>query len=146
MPESPKLRHATPSRCCRRHRRSILDDNDARNEYINFFMHILSEWTQVIKWLSDEPKPIFPSALHQASLEVKSCTGDTPLILAAYFGHAEAAEQLLARGADKNAVDEEGHAAGSSFDEGVDGDAKIALANVLSAPRRLDYERDNGGE
>lgn len=48
----------------------------------------------------------------QASLEPRSNTGDTPLTLAAYFGHVHAVEKLLAMGANAMAMDDDGHAAG----------------------------------
>ena len=50
--------------------------------------------------------------VNQAPLETASCTGDTPLTLATYFGHIEAVEELLCRGANADAVDEDGQAAG----------------------------------
>lgn len=55
----------------------------------------------------------------QAPLETKSCTGDSPLTLAAYFGHVEAVNELLARGANANAVDEDGQAAGEQAEDAV---------------------------
>eukprot|EP00904_Undaria_pinnatifida_P001089 jgi/Undpi1/10981/HiC_scaffold_30.g13282.m1 len=48
-----------------------------------------------------------------APLEIASCTWDTPLTLATYFGHIEAVEELLSLGANANAVDEDGQAAES---------------------------------
>ena len=48
----------------------------------------------------------------QAPLESRSSTGDTPLTLATYFGHAHAVEKLLATGANPSVEDDDGHAAG----------------------------------
>lgn len=62
--------------------------------------------------LPSSPSPSCAHAGKQAPLESRSNTGDTPLTLAAYFGHVHAVERLLAMGANATAMDDDGHAAG----------------------------------
>lgn len=72
-------------------------------------------------------------------MEALSTTRDTPLCLAAYFGHAAAVRLLLSRGADATAADDEGALPGDRFDDGVP-EAAIAAVKAIIAGHRAAHD------
>jgi ankyrin repeat protein len=62
-------------------------------------------------------------------------TKDTPLALAAYFGHDEAVALLLSRGASWDAADVDGCVPGDTFDSKVDAVARQQVRELLADKR-----------
>ena len=61
---------------------------------------------------------------------------DTPLALAAHFGHTAAVKAMIESGADAGVADSEGVRPGDTFDESVSDAAKHAVRQALMAGLR----------
>ena len=71
----------------------------------------------------------------QVNIEARSHNKDTPLSLAAYFGHADAVALLMRSQADIQAVDADGNRPGDLFDDKVSTAAQHAVRTALTEKR-----------